>query len=1197
LAREVDDLAASLLAVTDSGFRGRLLARGQAQSMIRRSGVLPPDAPQFSPYLDADLLNYGYAVLADSLQLLDAMDAGADDTAELTARARAGLIQSSYALEAATRNAAPATDVTFHRLVAGAASHLGGYAARAFSLMEASRLTGRLTPMEQTLADLATRDLTAIEQRAVALRTSLRTSDEALFAALSSDDGAADDTDEASPANDESADDISAVEETAPNDVGPIVLLLSENYLAAVSAALFAVEMGSRELLTSALDELSLGEQASLDVSAAGPWWVYRLTRRLLGDLFDTSIETNVPIDPPPGADASPSRWRYLRRTFIESLLARGRSEIDLWPSQLNVIDRIFEDARDLVVALPTGAGKTRIAELSILACLAQGRRTVYVTPLRALSAQTEQILTRTFSPLGIGVSSLYGSMGVSDVDEDALRTSEIVVATPEKLDFALRSDPSVLNDVGLVVLDEGHMIGASEREVRYEAQIQRLLRRPDATERRIVCLSAVFPSGTELKDFVAWITDDEPDGLHREDWRPTLQRFGLVEWLGDHARMTITLGSDQPFIPRYFEASEPTGRRSRKFPADQRELVIATAWRLVDDGQTVLVFCPQRNSVEPYAREIIKLHRQGLIPSVLPPDVDLTDALVVGAEWFGPNHPILRCLQLGVAIHHGALPGPFRREVERLLHQGVVKVTIASPTLAQGLNLSASAVVFHGLRRGRDLLKGSEFSNVIGRAGRPFVDTEGLVLYPVFQPAEWRRREWFELTEGDRGKALESGLIEVGLTLLRRMYAAYGFGSLERFIDYLTGGPEWALPVVPHEAAGDLGPAGARWQSSLALLDIGILSMIGDGDQDTDAAAATQAVADALHDSLWDRQLRRLDDAGAATVRELVSSRTRYLWETSTPAQRRGWFLAGLGADAGTELSHSSATIVALASEAEAAILNEDTAAAADRLIDIAERVFSMPVFARETVLDDWREVLRYWVLGLPLSDLAGERVAVAQFIEADLVYRLVWGMEAARVFEVAQGNMAADALAGTAVTAIETGTFNRAASILIRSGFDHRRAAITSVVSTAATFDSTAGMREWINNLDPDVAFDETWPTPESRSAWLAFAYGARTARSRQWRRREADVDEITWHDEIPPANSWLRVTDPEPGRIEIWSTGFDLLGEAAVSLNAARQGILRARRHRGSNTGIQLRYRGPGDLLGANLERASGVDKGGD
>jgi hypothetical protein len=78
----------------------------------------------------------------------------------------------------------------------------------------------------------------------------------------------------------------------------------------------------------------------------------------------------------------------------------------------------------------------------------------------------------------------LYGSIGTSDFEVDALGSRNIVVATPEKLDFALQNQPSLLGDVGLIVLDEGHMIGLGEREVRYEVQIQRLLKRADAHTR-----------------------------------------------------------------------------------------------------------------------------------------------------------------------------------------------------------------------------------------------------------------------------------------------------------------------------------------------------------------------------------------------------------------------------------------------------------------------------------------------------------------------------------------------------------------------------------------------------------------------------------------------------------------------------------------------------------------------------------------
>ena len=154
-----------------------------------------------------------------------------------------------------------------------------------------------------------------------------------------------------------------------------------------------------------------------------------------------------------------------------------------------------------------------------------------------------------------------------------------------------------------------------------------------------------------------------------------------------------------------------------------------------------MLIYCPERRSVDPFAEVIVDLHKRGLLASVLdgePGRIEI--ARSIGREWLGAEHPILECLRLGIAVHHGALPAAFRKEVERLLRDGVLRLTVSSPTLAQGLNLSATCIIFHGLIRNRDPLEASEFKNVIGRAGRAYVDVEGLVLCPMFDNVSWRR-------------------------------------------------------------------------------------------------------------------------------------------------------------------------------------------------------------------------------------------------------------------------------------------------------------------------------------------------------------------------------------------------------------------------------------------------------------------------
>lgn len=779
MAATLEEIRVNIEAAIVPGFRARLLARGQARGMIWRDGVLPENAPKFGVELSDDLLSYGYSLLLQGLRYVE-LDGDATT-------ARKAFEVSAEALEAVVERGATTPDRDFHRLVAAASYHLGRFSARAYSLLFKGLTDANLSVMERSLAKLILRDLEGLAADVGAWFSSGRGTDDALVAELNQLVRQDEDND-------------GMPEEDQQSQLGVLLVAIEDNFMAAFATALMGLERGDGELISKARARLQSGMEVAADLELVPAWWTHRLAIHLLGDLWECSFHNVLPWS---GPDIDVGDWTRLRKLFIASLYCRGKSEIELWPSQLDAARHVLDAGTNLVLSLPTSAGKTRIAELCILSCLARGKRTVFITPLRALSAQTEAGLRRTFAPLGKTVSSLYGSIGVNGADMDALRSTDIVVATPEKLDFALRSDPSLLDKVGLVVLDEGHMIGLGEREVRYEAQIQRLLRRSDAAERRIVCLSAILPDGDQLEDFAAWLTRDKAEGLIKNDWRPTRLRFGEVVWKGNHAQLSVNVGGEKPYIPKFITAKVPSrGRAKKSFPSDQAELCVATTWRLVEDGQTVLVFCPMRRSVLPMAATIIRAHERGHICSVLEhPESSLATAIAVGEEWFGSGHDILACLRLGVAVHHGALPAPYRKEIERLLREGVLRVTVSSPTLAQGLNLAATSLVFHGVRRGRDLIDISEFRNVVGRAGRAYTDIEGLVVYPMFDRHRQRRSDWHGLIANQGGREMESGLLRLILALLLRMAKMLDTSDIGQLLEYVAGQAVWDFPTIASES------------------------------------------------------------------------------------------------------------------------------------------------------------------------------------------------------------------------------------------------------------------------------------------------------------------------------------------------------------------------------------------------------------
>lgn len=1163
-------IAADIVEAATAGFRGRLIARGQARAIIWSDGALPPDAPAFAPQLSYDLHSYGYALLGLGLRL---RELGGD-----AAQARTALEQAATALEAViAKGNRQEVDRDFHFIMAAASYHLAHLSARAYSLLAIVEADENFAPTERVLALLMRRNFRALRANVLDYRASGEGSDARIAADIQTKLDQAEAAADLADGGDEFLFDGL---DTALNDA----------FMAAMSLFLLALERGEQPLLDQALERLRTGLAICSELNMLPQWWSHRIAIHLLSDLWSNTFHEKVPLQPS-GGDAAD--WPRLRKLFIALLQRRPKAEVDLWPSQIEAATRAADQSDDLVVSLPTSAGKTRIAELCILRCLAGGKRVVFITPLRALSAQTETTLQSTFGPLGKTISALYGSIGVSGFDEDAIRERDIVVATPEKLDFALRNDPSLLDDVGLLVFDEGHMIGLNEREVRYEVQIQRLLRRADAHDRRIVCLSAILPDGDQLDDFAGWLRRDHPGGLIKHDWRPTRLRFGEVVWSSPSARLNLRVGDERPWVQRFLVGAAPPNwvppkrRRTKLFPCDQRELCLATAWRLVEDGQTVLIFCPERRSVEPFADVIVDLHERGALNSLLEADpIVLNTAIALGEEWLGPDSAILKCLRLGVALHHGALPTAYRKEIERLLRDNVLKVTISSPTLAQGLNLSATAVVMHSLHRFGERIDISEFKNVIGRAGRAYVDVEGIVLFPMFDDIAKKRRNWEALINDLGARNMESGLVQLVAALLSRMRARIG-GELSQLVEYVVNNAAaWTFPEVANEKPEDRGRALADWEQHVATLDTAILGLIGENDIPDEGVEA--ALDDILQSSLWHRRLLRQNEQVQQALRAGLVSRSRHIWNLSTAARRRGYFLAGVGLTTGHALDAIAADANILLVQANGGILDGDAEAAIMAITSIAERVFAFYPFRPDPMPANWRDILRTWLLGQPLAAIAaGQESETLQFIEGGLVYRLPWAMEAIRVRAAANGDtiggfLLDDYELGLAVLAVETGTLNHSASILIQAGFNSRLAAIKAVTDTSATFPTGQELRQWLNSEAVAARSSQPdWPTAETKAMWTEFVQSFSPRENRTWADRRYWAN-VTWLSAPPPPDTPVQVHH-WGGQPCVLSADGTPLGTVQAALNSGRAGLMRAQVSQDVGR-IDLTYLGPDDLSGA-------------
>jgi hypothetical protein len=1115
-----------------------------ARGLIWRDGSLPEGAPEFPESLSEDLLDYAHAVMALALRLR----ASREGDPELLDRA---FLVAGEAIEAAVHRGEERIDRGFHRVTAAVAFHLGRYAALAFSMLPATTDAQNLAPTEAALVQLLRRRLDELHKQFSGWLLDPANADETVATKLQADDDF-DQTD-------------------------AVHSVLTSSFMRGLALFDHALTTGDSEIAEQARTRLFATANAARDFNAVSHWWTSTLAAHLVDELWSMSLHQQVPELPPDEDDHQ--RWHDIRRGYIQRLRGRERAAIELWPSQLAAAKRAQDLADDLVVALPTSAGKTRIAEFCILRTLAADKRVTYVTPLRALSAQVERNLSESLQPLGFSVSSLYGSAGIESGDAETLRDGRVVVSTPEKLDFALRNDPTLIDDVGLIVLDEGHMLGPNEREVRYEALVQRLVRRPDAAERRIVCLSALFPMPEEMSDLVAWLRADEPGDPIHSSWRPTRQRFGTLRWGSGAARLDVKVEEESPFVARFVEQKTPPrgSRRLKAFPAKKNELTLAAAWRFVEQQKDVLVYCVLRKSVEALGSLILECIRQKVLTSLGAPTQRVKDAMAVGAEWLGVDHPAVACLERGVALHHGGLPRPFLNEVERLLRAGDCRLTIASPTLAQGLNLSASVLLVPSIWRNRKIIKSAEFANVAGRAGRAFVDVEGLVLHVVWENtargtnrAVWN---WENLVAAAKAPKVASGILQLSVNIFRRIAAKAGIMPAE-VLEYVANQDKaWDFDAAKEQQL-DVDEQG--WNRDVATLDAAILALLDGETKDDAVETELHAVLDG---SLFSRELAREEAKVQELRRAFVAARAQRIWLETTPAQRKGFHSAGIGLSAGKFISTNLDALIALLTQAEACIAVGDEAGAGTAVVEFADLVFqTAPFQAPKPLPARWREALRAWIAGKASADvLALCDDEGVDLIQEALAYRLPWAMEAVRVHALAVVHAGVETLTGLAALAVEAGSSKLSVVTLVRAGLSSREAAAAAVEDTAASFTDRDSMCEWLNSkLVEERSMKQDWPTERSRPAWLQFYEGERKADRSEWK-RETQTVRVKWTKGDAPTEGTAVIVEASAGEHgAVMTPDFQPLGFLDASMRRGRRDVVSA--HVSAVGNVEIEFFGP-------------------
>lgn len=489
------DYTSALLKSLSQDRLNNLIAQADARRILQEVKESPENYPAFDPLLTEKVTHIAYALLSCGCSLIEGADDSADEAENLGILERAGKLLS----DAYRYNDSEADEKNYNLLIAGMALYAAKQYSRAFIVLKDINLD---FSVGQLIIQFVKKDFNSL----------LKSTSKVFF----------EDFCELS--------DIQVLDEwVISHEIARIFMIITDY-----------VQTGNKDDFTIIDDIFNKLLLVAVDSNLISFWLIIRLLRIILSTYFKASLWSVLP---------PLSSSQYTTKNYIQLLSGFVPPVTELWPSQVAAIPLAVGENDGGIINLRTSGGKTRVAEIAIINTLSSNSmsKVLYLAPFRSLAFEVEQSLSKVFNPLGITVSQLYGGSTANLTDFELINESQVVIATPEKAKALIRCGSGLETKIKLIVVDEGHLLGAEERYIKNEMFLTHIKEFASRNQIRMLLLSAVLPNANELAE---WIAADS-NLVAKSEWKPSLERLGLLLWDGTCVRLQWK-SDGEPFNPNF---------------------------------------------------------------------------------------------------------------------------------------------------------------------------------------------------------------------------------------------------------------------------------------------------------------------------------------------------------------------------------------------------------------------------------------------------------------------------------------------------------------------------------------------------------------------------------------------------------------------------------------------------------------------